>query len=54
MHVIAMDNFFTSIRLFEDLASRRINAIGTMRLNRMDISIALKDTKAFDRMSQST
>jgi hypothetical protein len=52
-HVIAMDNFFTSIGLFKDLAVQTIYATRTMRSNRFGIPIALKDAKPFNRMPQS-
>jgi hypothetical protein len=32
-HVISIDNFFTFVGLFEELASRPIYATGTIQLN---------------------
>jgi hypothetical protein len=53
-HVIAMDNFFTSISLFKELAEKAIYATGTLRSNRIGIPSTLKDTKTFSRMPQGT
>jgi hypothetical protein len=53
-HVIAMDNFFTSIGLFKELGEKTIYATGTLRSNCIGIPSALKDTKTFSRMSQGT
>ena len=50
--IITMDNFFTSIGLFKYIAAQAIYATGTMRSNQVDISTALKDTKALSRMTQ--
>jgi hypothetical protein len=46
-HIINMDNFFTSIRLFEELASIQIYATCTVRTNRISLPSALKNTRAF-------
>jgi hypothetical protein len=53
-HVIAINNFFSSIGLFKKLAEKAIYATGTMRSNRIGISSTLKNTKAFSRMPQGT
>jgi hypothetical protein len=53
-HVIAMDNFFTSVGLFKELAKKAIYATGTLRSNRIGIPSALKNTKAFSRVPQGT
>jgi hypothetical protein len=53
-HVIAMDNFFTSIGLFKELAEKAIYATGTLRSNCIGIPSALKNTKAFSRVPQGT
>jgi hypothetical protein len=49
-HVIAMDNFFTGVGLFKELAEKTIYATGTLRSSCIGILSALKDTKAFSRM----
>ena len=53
-HVIAIDNFFTSIGLFKDLVEKAIYATGTLRSNCIGIPSALKNTKTFSRMPQGT
>jgi hypothetical protein len=45
-HVISIDNFFTLIGLFWNLASMQIYATGTMRANRIGLPLTLKDTRA--------
>jgi hypothetical protein len=42
-----MDNFFTSVGLFEELASMRIYATGTVRSNRIGLPLPLKNRGAF-------
>jgi hypothetical protein len=44
-HVIAMDNFFTNVGLFKDLAAKAIYATRTLRSNHTGISNALKGSK---------
>ena len=51
-HCITMDNYFTSIRLLIDLASRGIYGTGTIRINCIGIPSHLKNTKAFRRVAQ--
>jgi hypothetical protein len=46
-HVISMNNFFTFIGLFEDLALKQIYATSTMRSNWNRLPLALKNTRAF-------
>jgi hypothetical protein len=46
-HVISMDNFFTSVGLFEELASMRIYATRTVRSNQIGLPLALKNRGAF-------
>jgi hypothetical protein len=48
-HCVVMDNFFCSIRLFRDLASKEIYTIGTIRSNRIRIPSYLKNIKAWRR-----
>ena len=36
-HVVVMDNYFTSVGLFEELAQNGTYAIGTIRTNKMGI-----------------
>jgi hypothetical protein len=36
-HKLFMDNFFSSLRLFDDLDRRKINSCGTVRPNRKDM-----------------
>jgi hypothetical protein len=53
-HIIAMDNFFTSVGLFKELGEKTIYATGTLRSNRIGIPSAFKDIKVFSRMPQGT
>jgi hypothetical protein len=53
-HVIAMDNFFTSVGLFKELVEKAIYTTGTLRSNCIGIPSALKNTKAFSRVPQGT
>jgi hypothetical protein len=48
-HVVVMDNYFSSIGLFIEMAARGIYATGTMRSNRIGIPEDFKDTKSFNR-----
>jgi hypothetical protein len=48
-HVVVMDNYFSSVGLYMELASRGIYAIGTMRSNRVGLPEEFKDTKSFGR-----
>jgi hypothetical protein len=51
-HCVVMDNFFTSVILFRDLASKGIYATGTIRLNRIGIPLHLKNTRMWRRCEQ--
>jgi len=51
-HVIAMDNFFSSIPLFKDLLEKGIYATGTVRANRIGLPSVLKNTKEFVKSAQ--
>jgi hypothetical protein len=51
-HCVVMDNFFTSIPLFRDLASKGIYATGTIRSNRIGIPSHLKNTRTWRRCEQ--
>ena len=51
-HCVVMDNFFCSVPLFKDLASKGIYATGTVRSNRIGIPSHLKYTKAWKRCEQ--
>jgi hypothetical protein len=51
-HVVVMDNYFLSVGLFEELASKGIYATGTLRANRIGVPPSLKDTKGFNRREQ--
>jgi hypothetical protein len=51
-HCVVMDNFFTSIPLFRDLASKGIYATGTIRSNRIGIPSHLKNTRMWRRCEQ--
>jgi hypothetical protein len=51
-HVVMMDNYFSSVGLFEELASKGIYATRTMRTNRIGLPAVLKDTKTFNRNEQ--
>jgi hypothetical protein len=47
-HVVVMDNYFSIVGLFTEMASRGIYASGTMRSNRVGLSKDLKNTKSFN------
>jgi hypothetical protein len=51
-HVIVMDNYFSSIGLFEELRGMEIYATRTVRTNRVGLPSELKNTAAFRRASQ--
>lgn len=51
-HVVVMDNFFTSIELFEELAKYGTYAIGTIRLNRTSLPSRVKDKKLTSKLFQ--
>jgi hypothetical protein len=53
-HVISMDNFFTSIGCFEELASMQIYATRIVRSNRIGLPLALKNRGAFRNALQRT
>jgi hypothetical protein len=53
-HVISMDNFFTSIRLFEELVSMQIYATRTVRSNQIGLLLALKNRGIFRIVPQGT
>ena len=53
-HFISMDNFFTSIELFEELVSRQIYATGIMRSNQIELPLNLKITSAFKNVTHGT
>jgi hypothetical protein len=53
-HVISMDNFFTSVGLFEELASMRIYTTWTVRSNRIGLPLTLKNRGAFRNAPQGT
>jgi hypothetical protein len=51
-HVISMDNIFTYVGFFEELASMQIYATGTFRSNRIGLPLVLKNTCAFKNAPQ--
>jgi hypothetical protein len=53
-HIVAMDNYFTSVGLFKVMLSRGIYAIGTMHSNRVGILSILKNKKLYRRNPQGT
>jgi hypothetical protein len=53
-HVINMDNFFTFVGLFEELALRQIYATGTMRSNWITLPLDLKNTCVFKNIQHNT
>jgi hypothetical protein len=53
-HLLLMDNYFSSIGLFQDLLRKCIYATSMMRTNRIGLPMVLKNTKAFKRSSQGT
>jgi hypothetical protein len=48
-HVVVMDNYFTSVGLFEELAQKGIYATGTMWANRIGVPPSFKNKNAFNR-----
>jgi hypothetical protein len=48
-HCVVMDNFFSSIPLFRDLASKGIYATGTIRSNHIGIPSHLRNTRTWKR-----
>ena len=53
-HVITMDNYFSSISLFKDLAEVGKYATGMVQRNRVGLMKDLKDTKSFSKVKQGT
>ena len=53
-HVLVTDNYFSSIELFTELASREIYATGTMRANYVGLSSDLKNLRTWDRSVQGS
>ena len=51
-HCVVMDNFFASIPLFRDLASKGIYATCTVRTNQIGILLHLKNTRTWKRCEQ--
>jgi hypothetical protein len=53
-HVVVTDNYFSSIRLFIELANMGIYATDTMRANQIGLPQWLKDLKNWRRCDQGT
>jgi hypothetical protein len=53
-HVVVCDNFFSSIGLFTELATRQIYATGTVRSNRIGLPTELKNVKNWENATQGT
>ena len=53
-HVIVTDNYFSSIRLFFELANMEIYATSTMWANQIGLPQRLKDLKSWRRCDQDT
>jgi hypothetical protein len=53
-HVISIDKFFTSVGLFEELASIQIYAIRTIRSNQIGLPLALKNRGVFKNAPHDT
>jgi hypothetical protein len=53
-HIVAIDNYFTSVGLFKDLLGRGIYATGTLCSNRVGIPSILKNKKQYRRSPQGT
>jgi hypothetical protein len=51
-HYMVMDNFFTSVPLFRDLARKGIYATCTIRSNQIGIPLYLKNKKTWKRCEQ--
>ena len=49
-HVMVCDNFFSSVGLFMELKDVGIYATRTMRANRVELPLELKNTHAFARL----
>jgi hypothetical protein len=50
-HVVVMDNCFSHVGIFIEIASRGIYTIDTMNSNRVGITKEFKDTKSFNGMA---
>jgi hypothetical protein len=53
-HVVVMDNYFTSISLFEKLLDKGIYVIGTVRRNHVGLPLELANTTKFNKNVQGT
>ena len=53
-HVVVMDNYFTSVGLFEELAQNGTYATGTIRTNRVGILQEFRKTGEFNRKPQGS
>jgi hypothetical protein len=53
-HTISMDNFFTFVGLFEELASMQNYVTGTIRSNRIGLPLALKNRGTFKNIPYNT
>jgi hypothetical protein len=53
-HVVVTDNYFSSVGLFTDLATREIYATGTMRSNRIGLPLVFKNLRTWNRSNQGT
>lgn len=48
-HIVAMDNLFTSIELFQTLYAKGIHSTCTIRTNRVGLPKAITNTKQFGK-----
>ena len=53
-HCIVMDNYFTSVGIFEELLQNETYAIGTIRTNHIGIPQQFKNTRDFNHAPQGT
>ena len=51
-HIVVMEFFFTYIGLFSDLLALSTYAIRTVRLNRVELSLDLRNARAFKNVPQ--
>ena len=51
-HVVVIDNYFSSVDLFIELASLETYASNTMRANQVGLPIELKKLRSFNHVDQ--
>jgi hypothetical protein len=53
-HVISMDNYFTSVGFLYELAFKQIYTTDTVRINRIELLLTLKNVATFRNAPQGT